>query len=151
VIPTVLNRCYKCKFASYTKEELVNIVGSDVSDAVLSVCTTPGQIRILQNQYDSLLQLCKTIVTKLSKAAFSNALSIADKINYKDEYDKFDLDIFLKVLKQELYSAYLSGDNKALKLYNIVCMESQKLIDFRLNREIFMQHLITIMWKEVRG
>ena len=151
VIPTILNRCYKCKFADYTQEELIEIIGSNVSKEVLNVCTTPGQVRLLQNQYNDLVQLCQTIITKLSKAVFSNALSIADKINYKDEYDKFDLDIFLKVLKQELYKSYVSGNNQALKLYNIVCIESQKLIDFRLNREIFTQHLITLLWKESRG
>ena len=151
VIPTVLNRCYNYKFADYTKEELVKIVGLDISDEILSICTTPGQIRLLQNQYKDIVNLCQTMVTKLSKSIFSNALSIVDKINYKDEYNKFDLDIFLKVLKRELYNAYLSGDIKALKLYNIVCIESQKLIDFRLNREIFVQHLITLLWKESRA
>lgn len=150
VIPTVLNRCYKCKFTSYTKEELEEIVGNSISDEVFSICKTPGQIRLLRNQYNSLITLCQTIATKMSKAPFSNALSIVDKINYKDEYDKFDLNIFLKVLRQELYKSYLNGNSSALKLYNIVCIESQKLIDFRLNREIFMQHLITVLWKEAR-
>lgn len=151
VLPTVLNRCYKLKFTKYSKDELIKITGTDISDDVLQICATPGQIRLLQNQYGALIGLCKTIVTKLSKASFSNALSIVDKINYKDEYDKFDLDIFLKVLMQELYKSYLGGNNQAIKLYNIVCSESQKLIDFRLNKEIFMQHLITLLWKETRG
>lgn len=151
VIPTVLNRCYKCKFEDYTREELVQITGIELSDEILDVCTTPGQIRLVSGYYTKLKDLCLTIVNKLSKAAFSNALSIADKINYKDEYDKFDLEVFLKVLKRELFISYLQGNNSALKLYNIIGVETQKLIDFRLNKEIFMQHLITLLWKESKG
>lgn len=151
VIPTILNRCSKYKFANYSKEELISILGEEVSDEVLDVCTTPGQVRLVQNYYAELKVLCETIVNKLAKSALSNALSISTKINYKDEYDKFDLSIFLRVLSKAYYQSYIDGHEESLKLYNIVCMESQKLIDFRLNKELFILHLLTLLWKESRG
>lgn len=152
VLPTVLNRCYKCKFEPYTKDELVKIVGPDIDVNVLSICSTPGQIRLLRNQYDSMCSLCKALISRLANSSLSNALSVVNKINYKDDYDKFDLNIFLKVFMQELYKSYVDERNvEALKLYNIVCTETQKLIDFRLNKEIFMQHLMVVLWKKAKG
>ena len=152
VIDTILNRCVIYTFNPYSKEELSAITGCSVSDELLNVCTTPGQVKISINNFDKLKQLCITIVNKLDKANLSNALSIANKINYKDEYDKFDLMVFLKVLMNELLVAFATSNNdKAYILYNIVSEQSQRLLDIRLNREIFVQHLITKMWKAVRG
>ena len=151
VLDTILNRCYKCKFSAYSKEELKQITGEDVSEELLSACSTPGQIKLSQRHFVEIKQLCITIIARLDKANFSNALTIVNKINYKDEYDKYDLTVFLKVLLNELYLSYINGNNKSLKLYNIVNAESKKLIDFRLNKEIFMQHLVTLLWKASKG
>ena len=152
VLDTILNRCLIYTFSAYSKEELVSITGCDISDELLDVCTTPGQIKISSGNFDKLKNLCLTIVNKLDKASLSNALSIANKINYKDEYDKFDLSVFLKVLMKELYSSYIESDDaKSRMLYNIVSEQSQRLLDVRLNKEIFVQHLIVTMWKAVKG
>ena len=155
VLPTVLNRCFRMRFDDYSREELSEIVGGDVADGVMSVCSTPGQVRMVSGYYDKLVGYCSGFAGKMEKAAkadsFASALRIADRINYRDEYDKFDLNVFIKVLKRELLSEYLAGNGAALELYNIVRDESSKLSDGRLNKKAFTQHMITLMWKKVKG
>lgn len=152
ILDTILNRCIIYDFEPYTVAELSEIVGEEIPAKVLAVTTTPGQIKVTLNRYDALMTLCATIGTKMCKARFTNALSIADKINYKDEYDKFDFYVFIKALKMSLADLYIkTNEETAIKLYNIVQEEAEKLVDSRLNKEVFMYHLLTRLWFASRG
>ena len=151
LLDTVVNRCAIYEFQKYTAEELNQIIGEKVSEEVLNVCATPGQLKVTLKNYDDLNSLCNTMVTKMDKANFSNALSIVSKINLKDEYDKFDLNVFLRVLMLKFYESYKAKpENKTFIMYNIVNEESKKLIDGRLNKEVFMYHLITRLWRTAK-
>ena len=87
----------------------------------------------------------------MNRANFANALTIADKFNYADDYDKIDIDIFLDVFLQTVYEKYKeSNDKKLFNLYILVSNEKKKLRDKRVNKKIFMQHLIIEIWKEAR-
>lgn len=149
LLETIVNRCTTYEFVPYTQEELKSfIVEGDVDD-VLSLCTTPGQIKLLDVQsLNGLHTLCETILDKLGKAKYPNALSIAKKINYKDEYDKFDFSLFLNCLKKHLVEGYLKTNSKLFyDMYNIVVKECGLLNISNINKEYFVEHLITCLWE----
>lgn len=156
VLNTIYNRCLAFEMDKYSEEELTQFLAADGKndpELILKLARTPGQVMKLNTtDMTSLLALCDTIATKLGKANYANALSIVNKINYKDEADKFDLDIFLDTLSFTLFNKYLSENNKTiLNMYLLLADERKKLSDGRLSKQIFMEHLITLLWKESKN
>lgn len=148
VLETVINRCSVFKFKPYSREELSQF-SSD--ESILKYCRTPGQIKNAQENIKGIETLCDTIVTKLERARFDNALSIASKLNYKDEYDKYDISIFLNVLLMRLATECLKKTRHVyLRLYNIVCEYQSAIEDIRLNRKSLIENMIINMWRCVR-
>lgn len=157
LLETIVNRCVLYEFKPYTKEELSQFIneedkltlGEDGLKDILSLCTTPGQIINLNvKSLKGLHELCDTMISKMANARYSNALTIAKKINYKDEYDKYDFNVFLNCYKQHLYATYLQTNSKlAIDLYNIVMKETQLLSIVNINKEYFMEHLLTKLWE----
>ena len=151
VLDTVFNRCSSFEFEPYTADEIEEIVGHIEHREMLGVCQTPGQIKLADPNYDGLLSLCRAIVGRIGEASIGNALTISSKINYKDEYDKYDFTVFMKVLIDELAKSYAStGDERTFRMYGVVQEQSRRLADGRLNREVFMNHLITSLWLAYR-
>lgn len=153
ILSTILNRCMVLEFEQYSNEELSGFMesGADIN-LISNVLHTPG--KIINTNVNNLLAMqdvCEKITTKLSVANFSNALTIGSKINYKDEYDKFDIEIFFDMLSFTMFNAYLkSNDVKVYKLYLTTLKYRKKLIDKRINKEYFMQNFLTNLWKESR-
>lgn len=154
VLDTIISRCVLFEFDNYSKEELKTFVtDADNVDLILSILESPGKILETNTQnIKDIIDTCEKIVTKLGQAHYANALSIANKINFKDSYDKFDFEVFISSLTTQLFSAFLKTNNhKILKMYEILRDQKKLLIDKRLNKEIFFNNLITKLWKAVRG
>ena len=154
LLDTIYNRCFVFEMEPYSEEELASFIEEDTDDAlVLMALRTPG--KILNTNLSNLMavkDLCETIADKIQLANFSNTLTIVNKINYKDEYNKFDLNIFLDLLVFTLFNKYLKENNeKVLNMYLCAINERKKLIDSRLNKEVFMQHFLTKLWKVSRS
>ena len=154
LLNTIYNRCVVFEMDTYTKEELAEFVqNEDDKELILSVLRTPGKIlnTNLEN-IRAIYDLCDKMVDKMNVANFSNTLTIANKINYKDEYNKFDLTIFFDMLVYTLYNKYLTEKNpKILNMYLLTIEARKRLIDKRLNKEIFVQNFLTKLWKESRA
>lgn len=151
VLSTIVNRCLIYEFEPYSKETLSQFVNGDAR--VLDVCTTPGQVLSMHaNDLDELQKLCNTIITRIGKANYPNTLSIVKKINLKDEYDKFDIDVFFNVLLKTIYDSVLTNncDKKLFSLYNLVSNYKKKLQDTRLNKELFLENFLTTLWEFMR-
>ena len=141
----------------YSKEELSTFVRKEYLNdinLILSVYDTPGKIidNLDHSNYKSLYELCLKMCDKLSIASYTNTLSIADKINYKDEYDKYDIDSFIKMLEECLFNKYLKEGKKIFfKLYSI-CSEYSTRINIKiLNKKYIIEQLLTQLWMEVRN
>lgn len=142
LLPTIKNRCQVYTFESYTKEELFNFTADT---DLLEVCTTPGQI-LEASRYDvkSIYDLCEKFISKVKNASYANTLSISDKINYKDNYDKIDLDIFFKFLIYFLREKIVAGDNTLYDFYNITREYKEKLDrDPRLNKQHLFENYLS--------
>ena len=153
VLNTVYNRCVVFEMDSYTKDELSNFVSENENkDLILSVLRTPG--KIISTNLDNIraiYDLCEKMVDKLSIANFSNTLTIVDKINYTDEYNKYDFEVFMDMLVYTLYNKLLNEPNKnILDMYFVTLEARKRLIDKRLNKQIFMYNFLTKLWKVSR-
>lgn len=152
VLETILNRCMKFKLENYSKEDLKKI--RDVSDErVYDICKTPGQlITVDTKNFDSLIKLCETIVEKIDKAPYSNTLSISQKVNYKEEYDKYDFNLFLNALEYVAFKTYVkTGSNLSYKVYNITNDYKSRLLIINNSpiKENYIINFLSNLWDEV--
>lgn len=154
ILNTILNRCVVYEFGQYTKEELKEFTkGCDNEELIVNVVRSPG--KILGSNLDNIKKLydrCNLIVNQIHKAGYLNTLSLVDEINYKDEYDKFDLNLFFEVLKYTCFEAYRTlNKNKFLTMYTYIAEEHKKInLDKRLNGELFMINFFSNLREKAR-
>lgn len=156
ILPTILNRCIKFMFEPYTIDQLkefswMNSV--EDNELIYKVCNTPGKLANIDNKiFTNLINLCGVIITKVSAATYANTLSIATKINYKDNYDRFDFNLFFDTLEYLAFEHYRSTSQElSFKIYLLVNQFKQKKLNkFTLNKEAFVLNFLTQLWKETR-
>ena len=152
---TVLNRCLIFELDTYKKEELSMFLpdGVENKELMLNVLNTPGKLLSIDtSKFEELYNLCGLIVNKIQVASYPNTLTILDKLNLKDEPEKFDLDLFFDTLLYCFNQAYIINRNKLYVDLYLYCLESRKkLIDKRLNKQNFMLNFLTVLWRKVRN
>ena len=117
VIPTLINRCQCFTFEPYSLEEL-SMFSKD--DGLLDYCSTPGQILSYKGiNIKDIADYCLKIVEKISSSNKGNLFAISDKIAFKDEKEKYDLDLFVKVLMQKFRDACVYDVSKS-KSYRLI-------------------------------
>lgn len=161
LLDTVVNRCRIFELKPYSKEILKTFVKDTLNEKlILEVCTTPGQIYDLEHvNIKDLYTLCEKIITRVTEATYVNTLSISDKLNYSDEYDKFDVLLFFKILTLVAGNFCINNlnlddnqNNFYLKLYNIISKFKNRILkDKRLNKEHLVENFLTELWMETHG
>lgn len=157
VIPTILNRCIKMYFEEYKVDELKafngGLFGEADNEAIFEICKTPGQVLEALNSTDmnKLLDLCNNIVNRAATTSYANMLSIETKINYKEEYDKFDFNLFFKTMIYASYKSFVSTNNETSgKIYLFTAGYYNEYIK-KMAKEAFMINYLTKLWKVVRA
>ena len=88
----------------------------------------------------------------MKQANYSNAMSIVDKLNYSDEYDKYNLDLFIKVLLFQIVEEYVNKNaDKLFNMYNIVLQIQKKLQFGTVNKKYVIINLISKLWSCEHG
>lgn len=142
-LETILSRSYILKMKSFSKEMLSQYITSNDREYVLKICTTPGQVEIANHtDMNKLRDLCKNMINKIDEAPLFNVMSIVNKINFDDEYDKFDLFLFIKVLSYEC----LISDKKCLDLYLLI-KKLNTYIWSMANKKQYFEHFLINAWK----
>lgn len=149
ILDTILNRCIKFKFESYSKEELSKIKLYE-NDLIYKVCNTPGQLKVFnETVIEKLYNICHLIVTRLNNSTFANVMKIPSMINYKDSYDKPDLKTFFKMME---YVSFEEFKNKhsllAFNFYKITKEYQKNMLNKNLVKENYMINYITRLWEE---
>lgn len=157
LLNTIINRCFMLQLDKYTEEELNQIIAKyelqiENKNLVLKIIKTPGQlINLNLKNILMLYDLCEKIVDKIHLANYANTLSISNKINYKDNYDKFDIYLFFDMLIYLLFNRFISEkDIKYFNLYMTTVDYRKKLIDKRINKEYLVQNFLSNIWKQLR-
>ena len=153
VLPTILNRCVKLRFEQYTVEQLKEINWMhEESEMLFAVCNTPGKLlEINSKTLPDLYKLCDTIVHKIDIAPWANTLKISLKINYKEDYDKFDFDTFFDMLEYVAEKTYKEEKTDlSYKVYYTTNRAKASMINKSLVKENFMISFLTQLWKVTR-
>jgi replication-associated recombination protein RarA len=150
ILPTVLNRCVKFEFEKYTKDQLSIFLETD-NELVYKICNTPGQLKMADSEsINNLFNLCSVVVKRLPAASYANTLTIASKINHKEEYNKFDQDMFLKMLSYVAFNEYINTNSThALTIYQIVNNFKQAKLNKNIVKENYVLNLLTQLWEAV--
>lgn len=119
LLPTILNRCQQLSFNPYTLEELKQLSSDEL---ILKIAKTPGQVdSLLSNNLQDMVILADKIINKIGSANLPNVLTIPDKLAFKQEKDKFDIECFSRTLNYMLLEKIKSDDNpKYLEMYKLV-------------------------------
>lgn len=155
ILDTILNRCIKYRLEPYTKDQLQELewqTNYSITDLVYAVAKTPGAIINLDtNKLDELYSLCMNIVNKLIYASVANTTSISAKINYKEEYDKYDFKMFFNMLQHCAYEKYLEDQSEiALKVYLFTSNCIKDLQIKSLNKENFVINFLLELKEAIR-
>lgn len=144
LLETIINRSYILQMDKFTREQLEPLVTNEADkDLILRLCSTPGQVEVANHtDMKALSKLCNTMMTSMNRANLANALTITNKINFKDEYDKFDLDMFIKVYTNEL-SVY-NSEHKMDMLK--ILSEFKKYINFMTDKKRYFDNFILKLW-----
>ena len=137
-LDTIVGRCQVFKFDRYSDEELLNFSSNEV---LIKQFRTPGKLLQFKQENNFVFDLCNTILTKINMASIPNILTLSPKFNYGKDPDKFDISIFMGLLKNrcfELCKTDLSYHNCYLTINNwydkmkIPNVDKQKLFELFL-------------------
>ena len=103
LIPTIRNRCQIWKLEEYNRDFLATFINNDlegnIKNNILDFSETPGQVIEYQTlPIDEMSEYAIKIFTLISSANIANILNISNAIAYKNEKDKFDFNLFCKIL-----------------------------------------------------
>jgi len=154
ILQTILNRCIKFHFEPYTKDQLnaFAFLLDNPDPKLFDICPTPGLILNADYKtFPDLCKLCNTIIDKINLASYANTISISLKINYKEEYSKFNFDMFFTTLEYLAFEKYKNtGDAQSLKIYKLTNNTKQLMLNKTLAKESYMLNFLTTLWKETR-
>lgn len=113
---TIRNRVVVYELPKYSIGELKKVAEAKkitIDDKYFGTAIyTPGDVlRVDRDNVDlsKIDDLCVKIVYQMKLASFPNALSILNKINFGDEYDKIDWRFFIRYLYWKYCSEYLNN------------------------------------------
>jgi replication-associated recombination protein RarA len=143
VLPTIWNRCFTWQLNRYTKDTLKYFTDNEL---ILQIATTPGQVIELENasNLDQMIDLSNKIINKISLANFSNILTIPDKIAFNNEQNKFDIDLFIKILLYCVEGRIIKVDKREyILLYQLTHkLYSDSFIPHINKKNIFENYLL---------
>lgn len=151
LLPTLVNRCHQWVFQLYSEETLKQFINNPDNDLILKIATTPGQVLEYQEHpLQDMVILANNILNRITTTSPSTLLTITDRIAFKDEKDKFNLVIFLKVFKYVLLDNIRnSNDGKFILIYNELTLLEKKLNNTISQTRTFENFLIR-MWEVSR-
>lgn len=155
ILPTILNRCIKLPFAEYTKDELKEcawmINGTD-DQLIFEVCKTPGQFyNVSPSMFVSLHKDAESLIRFSTKLNYAQIMAFYQKINLKEDYNKYDLDVALNTLEYLSFKLYKEENlPKAYEIYRIVNNTKQQLRFRTLAKESLIFSMLNDIYKETR-
>lgn len=156
ILPTVYNRCMLFELERYTKQELTQFAlgksGTEL-EILLDVFHTPGSIQEAA-RYDilALKDLCTKMVNKISAAAYPNTLTITNKFNFKDEFDKYDVSMLFKMFTHCLCQEYMIHTQPMyMNMYKLTMQYKKHMYMKTFNKKLLVENFLTNLWLTARG
>ena len=153
ILPTILNRCIKYIFEDYSIEQLkqLNWILTEENELIYKICKTPGQLLTLASvdNLDQIQLACEYLIKSIVGMPYLACINLSYQINYKDEFKKFDFDLFFRMLIQTAYEEYILNRNEmAFELYKYLINRKQLLVvNKTLAKEAFMLTTLDELWR----
>lgn len=156
LLPTVLNRCQIWELKQYTDAQLKEFItfnNPEDIELILKVARTPGQIKdIDQSQLHDMFDLTNKIIDKIGNASLPNTLSISDKLAFKNEKDKFNILVFVKLLNYCFLNKIQSTDTYNLfSMYSLTNKLLNDLYVANVNKKYLFENYLLNLRNMVRG
>lgn len=152
VLKTIFNRCVHFSFSHYTKD-ILEVFAWDYSEAnagiALRLYDTPGKILKNKDQpLEKIQAMAVDVVNRIGNASYPNVLSISNKLAFKNEKNKYDVDTFVQALRVEVYDRIVH-DNSVfwLRAYDVIKEMQGRLSNCIYKQRTFDGYLIRL--KEV--
>ena len=160
LLDTLLNRCSIITMETYSANELRQIAIEnnfsttidEHSDDKLMYISSPAELLTFptKDQLQQMENLVDTIFSSICKANISNTLSISRKINFGDNSELYDLNIFLNIFEVKLLNIIkYNYESKYLKAFNELNELKSDINRFNINKlnlfENFLLSLKTIL------
>jgi replication-associated recombination protein RarA len=152
VLNTILNRCIKHSFETYTKEQIEQITNTAVNELAYKIFQTPGKLlKTNDASFSQLLTVADGLVKNIDKMTYANALAVSTNINYKDLYNKLDFDLFLDAVEYTALEDFKNTSNmQSFKVFKTTNQFKQYATQQRLIRETLMLNYLTTLWETVQ-
>lgn len=155
ILPTILNRCIKLPFAEYTKDELKECAWmiNDIDDQLIfEVCKTPGQFYdVSPSMFVFLHKDAENLIRFSTKLSYAQIMAFYQKVNLKEDYNKYDLDVTLNTLEYLSFKLYKEENlPKAYEIYKIINNTKQQLRFRTLAKEPLIFSMLNDIYKETR-
>lgn len=152
VLPTILNRCIKHHFDTYTVEQLHEITGSiTLNPLAVKIFKTPGKLKNLtENSFKDILNLANYVVHSINSVNYPKALTISTKVNYKDLFNKVDFNMFFDAIEYVAFEDFKTNSNKQSFTVFIITNEFKQLSKKQnLIKETLMLNYLTTLWEAI--
>lgn len=150
MLDTIVNRCLLWNLKPYSKALLSELT---TNQQILDIAKTPGMLIELEEvNIEDVILLCNKILQSIDKATIPNALTITDKLAFKQEKDKINIDVFAEVL---LYQSNLyvkeSQEPRYLILYKHINQWYNERNVPNVNQRYLFDRFILNVQKELRN
>lgn len=154
VLPTVLSRGIRYEMRQYSPAELKEYFGwmtTSSEPKIFEVCTTPEQLQnISVKAFKSMYSSCEELIAKANLMSLGEMLRLADKINYKEDYDKCDVKVFLNILAKVARDAWIGGSELAYKAYCAIVKYRPYLLSKGAVADQTVLRMLTELWEVTR-
>ena len=152
VLKTILNRCVHFSFSRYSKD-ILEIFAWEYSETnaniALRLYDTPGKILKKKDQpFEKIHDMAVDVVNRIGNASYPNVLSISNKLAFKNEKNKYDIDTFVQALRVGVYDRILT-DSDAIwtRAYDVIKEMQERLSNCIYKQRTFDGYLVRL--KEV--
>ena len=152
ILQTILNRCQIWHLQHYSRDVLKEFLTIE-DNRVLDIAHTPGMVkRMCECQFSDMVILAEKIINKISVASVSNTLTIANRLAFKEERDKFDVEVFVNILLQMLSNAWKSSPNtKLIEAYNLTADLNRRLYIPNIDRKLLFERFLIELRSKMKG
>lgn len=151
ILETIQNRCIVYSFESYTKSILSQFLDGNQDKLIIELSDTPGDvINYKAVNVNEIYDFACKVVDKIRISNVSNALfGIMNKVAFKEDQTKYNLDILVKALLIASYKKYSDNPDINIEYYKLTNKLWNDLQIPNINKEYLFENYLLDM-KEVK-
>lgn len=102
LLPTLISRATIWSVEPYATNEVEKVFTKTVNNKIIQYADTPGMAKRLNEMDEKFIPFCEDVIDYVSSVTLVNSFKIISRISIKDGDNKYDSELFLKVLKNIL-------------------------------------------------